>query len=663
MNQNVINIQVIAKDMASSVLKGVGTAAKGLTAPLGLAAGAVKGLFSALTSLPGILAQVGGLLAFKSAVDAASNLEQLTISFTTMLGSAEDAKNLLQDIQEAAIATPFELPELESATKSLIAFGISAEDAVPTLIRLGDVSAGLGINVEEISQIYGKARVQGRLFAEDINQLTGRGIPIIAELAKQFGVAESEVKKLVENGDVGFNNLEKAFKDMTSEGGQFAGLMEAQSKSLAGIQSNISDTLGLMARDFIVNTGIFDGIKQGAENFLNFLNNNRDAIMQFGESVAAGFGLISDALGKVVPYVFDFAKGIALFVVDGDAMNDNLHNIAEALGISDEAFREIAELMEGVRDIVIDLGETWLEHIQGNLEKGKETIDRVLRAFGRLMEPLKNAADRILPPLIEVLKTFWDVMYNDIGPVVMDVLVTAFETAEPVLKAVIDVLGVVLPPILDALSIAFRAVGDIVSFLWNSIFKPIMNLLKGAWELFFGIVQYGWEKVIQPALQQLIDFVEDNIWPIFKPVAEFAEKAFNAAKSAIESAFNWIKKNIINPFLNSIDNAQAEINRLLNRTDEVDAAKQRIYQRNQEAAASNVAGPAFAKGGNFITNGPQWIMVGDNPGGREHVDITPLGHGQGKKGDGINITINNNGGSMNEAQMAARLAFLIKNAQ
>ena len=34
--------------------------------------------------------------------------------------------------------------------------------------------------------------------------------------------------------------------------------------------------------------------------------------------------------------------------------------------------------------------------------------------------------------------------------------------------------------------------------------------------------------------------------------------------------------------------------------------------------------PSFARGGDFITNGPQKILVGDNPSGRERVTIRPL---------------------------------------
>ncbi len=38
--------------------------------------------------------------------------------------------------------------------------------------------------------------------------------------------------------------------------------------------------------------------------------------------------------------------------------------------------------------------------------------------------------------------------------------------------------------------------------------------------------------------------------------------------------------------------------------------------------------PTFASGGDFVTSGPQAIIVGDNPGGREHVQVTPLNGGR-----------------------------------
>lgn len=182
-------------------------------------------------------------------VQLAAEAEQAEIAFGVMLGSTDKAKTLLADLAQFGAETPFELPGLRDAAKSLLAFGTPAEEMLPTLRALGDVASGLNIPLNDLSQIYGKARVQGRLFMEDINQLSGRGIPIITLLAEQFGVAEGEVRKLVEKGKVGFPQLEQAFADMTKTGGQFAGMMDQQSASLLGRWSTLMDGIGAIARD------------------------------------------------------------------------------------------------------------------------------------------------------------------------------------------------------------------------------------------------------------------------------------------------------------------------------------------------------------------------------------------------------------------------------
>ncbi len=195
-----------------------------------------KNLSMSLTPALGI---IGG-----GALKMAADMEQAQISFETMLKDADKAKSLIQEMKDFAASTPFEFPEIQNAGKSLLAFQISSEKIVPTLKSIGDIAAGLNIPMGELAEIYGKARIAGRLYAEDINQLTGRGIPIIGELAKQFKVSEGEVKKLVEQGKVGFPQLEKAFNDLTSSGGMFEGMMEKQSKSAAGLASTLKDAVG-----------------------------------------------------------------------------------------------------------------------------------------------------------------------------------------------------------------------------------------------------------------------------------------------------------------------------------------------------------------------------------------------------------------------------------
>lgn len=204
----------------------------------------------------GVGVSVAGAFALgKHMLTLAANTEKTAVSFKVLTGSADVAKQVMGDITKFGAETPFELPELATATRKLLAFGVSANDILPTLRMLGDVSAGIDQPIGEIAELFGKAKVQGRLFGEDINQFTGRGIPIIQELAKQFGVAEADVKKLVEQGQVGFPHLQKAFEAMTGPGGKFAGMMNELSGTAAGqwstFKDQVNEALRTMGEDLL----------------------------------------------------------------------------------------------------------------------------------------------------------------------------------------------------------------------------------------------------------------------------------------------------------------------------------------------------------------------------------------------------------------------------
>lgn len=178
----------------------------------------------------------------KNALSASGEFESLSMSFGVMLKSMDKGKTLMQDLQKYNLKTSFEFPEIAGAAKSMLAFGFAQQQVIPNLRMIGDLSSALGINIKDLADIYGKAKVQGTLFAEDINQLTGRGIPVIAEFAKQFGVSESAIKKMASEGKISFANLEQAFVSMTSKGGQFYNMTASQSTTLKGILSNFADS-------------------------------------------------------------------------------------------------------------------------------------------------------------------------------------------------------------------------------------------------------------------------------------------------------------------------------------------------------------------------------------------------------------------------------------
>lgn len=209
-------------------------------------------LGDALDKLSGPSTVLAGALAGAgvAAIKFAGNLEQTQLALEVLLGDAAKASQIKDEWTQLAAATPFDSADIDEAGKKLLAFDIEANKVTETLRRIGDISAATGSSISDIADIYGKAKVQGRLFAEDINQFQGRGIPVLQSLAKVLGVAETEVRDLVSEGKVGFPELEQAFNLMTDEGGRFNGMMEKLSTSTLGKFNSMVDNAQLTLASF-----------------------------------------------------------------------------------------------------------------------------------------------------------------------------------------------------------------------------------------------------------------------------------------------------------------------------------------------------------------------------------------------------------------------------
>ena len=207
-----------------------------------------------MSSLKRTAAEIGGLAAIKKfgsdVMNATGTMQQLHVALSTILQDGDKASKLIGEITQFAAKTPFNLEDVASGAKQLLAYGSSAETVVDELSMLGDVAAGLQIPIGQLIYLYGTLRTQGRAMTVDIRQFAGRGIPIYEELAKVLGVTKDQVEELVTAGKVGFKEVEQAFKNMTSEGGKFNDLMENSAGTWPQRMSNIQDTLFQKLNDF-----------------------------------------------------------------------------------------------------------------------------------------------------------------------------------------------------------------------------------------------------------------------------------------------------------------------------------------------------------------------------------------------------------------------------
>jgi len=345
------------------------------------------------------------MLAFgvKSVV-AAGNMEQTSMAFTTMMGSAQDATSLLKELQQFAKTTPFQFTEITTASKSLMAFGVSGDNMIRTLTTLGDIASGIGMPLNELSEIYGKIKAQGQVYGDDIRQLGQRGIPIIKELAKVFNMDESAIKKMVESGKVGFADIEKAFQNMTAEGSQFGGLMEAQSKTLLGKWSNFKDSIQLSMIE--LGNSISD-----AFNLKGALDAANEALGRFTSLLQSG------GIGYAFDQIFGEKTKIAIFAVAGAISFALIPSLINAARAAWAALAPLAPLL-ALGAVVGALGYVVYKYANANQEStaaatdaataSKEQADKAQTLRNRLTElqkslaGVKTAATTMLAPFDEI---------------------------------------------------------------------------------------------------------------------------------------------------------------------------------------------------------------------------------------------------------------------
>lgn len=228
-----------------------------------------------------------------SIIQVRGQFQQLDIAFETMLGNTAKSKALMDQLVDTAAKTPFDLMGVAGGAKQLLAYGTAADKVNDTLVRLGNIASGLSIPLNDIVYLYGTTQVQGRLYAQDVRQFTGRGIPLVRELAEMYGKTAEEINEMVSAGKIGFDDVEKVVLKMTNSGGQFFNLMEKQSASLTGMIANLGDSwdmaLNKLGED---NQDVFATGIEGA----TYLVEHLDDILRIVKAISIAYGTYKAAV-------------------------------------------------------------------------------------------------------------------------------------------------------------------------------------------------------------------------------------------------------------------------------------------------------------------------------------------------------------------------------
>ena len=213
----------------------------------------------------------------RQVVQTRGQIQQLEIAFRTLTKSQEKADELMNQLIDTAAKTPFDLMGIADSAKFLLGIRVPVEEVNDTLKMLGDIAAGVSAPLKDIAYLYGTTITKAHMDTMDLRQFTGRGIDLIGELSKQYGIATDQVQKYVAAGKVGAEDFKRAIQSIRET--TFNNLMEEQSKSLTGQIANLGDSIDMMMNEIGKKTqGIASGAISVAANLVENYEKVGDAI-------------------------------------------------------------------------------------------------------------------------------------------------------------------------------------------------------------------------------------------------------------------------------------------------------------------------------------------------------------------------------------------------
>ena len=255
-----------------------------------------------------------------------AQMEDFEANLTTLLGNADDAKDMLADLKEMANTTPFETTDLLDATQTMLGFGLEAKKTKGYLQTLGDISMGNAEKLKSLTRAFSQIGAAGKATMEDINQMIDAGFNPLQIMSEKTGKSMAKLRDEVSDGKISFEDIAEAMEDATSEGGRYYKSMEKASKTMNGKMSSALDALNTALGDLTESllplaTKAIEKITDWANAFTALDDESKQTILTIaGIVVAVGpaltaFGKLSSGIGSVVKVfgtfktAMDVAKG------------------------------------------------------------------------------------------------------------------------------------------------------------------------------------------------------------------------------------------------------------------------------------------------------------------------------------------------------------------
>lgn len=430
-------------------------------------------------------------------------------TWTTLLGSQEEAIAQLERIEQFAAKTPFSQMGVDQMAKYLHNAGYEGEAVFDQLTKIGNMGSAFGVQEDalvEMTRQFSQVQQAGVAYTEDLNILADRGIPIYQALADATGSTVAEVKKMASEGQITAEVYNAAIDSMAAT---TQGAMDAQSQTFSGMMSTLQDNLTKLAG--LLTEQLFNAVKGVLDVFLPLIEAFVQAYAQSGSLSEAFASVLGPALEEM---------GIK---VDGlklvwETFTNFLNDVYNSM---------IAPLFDGFREMVGDTAQ----------EFGKNS-DSIMNIFENVGDFLSDIWESVIKPVwdafMEILFTLWGV-FNDN-------LTNIMNYADNVFKNIKSFWDNILKPV-------WEKVMEYVGKVWE-VFKQYMPEIQRVVDEVFGMINYFWETALRPAFEAIGSFLQNVLFPVFDTVFNYlilpvVETVFDTIISLWDNSLKPIFQGII----------------------------------------------------------------------------------------------------------------------
>lgn len=246
------------------------------------------------------------------AIKSAADLERLEVSFISLTGSAGNAAAMMQNLNDFTARTPFQIEQVATAARQLMASGSGIGEVNTQLQFLGDIAATSGANIEEIAAIFSKVNAKGKVELESLNQLADRGIRIFKGLSDATGLPAEKLGA----GRVSVEQFNDVLKSFAQQGGFASGAMQRLSETASGKLSTAVDNLKKAGAELVESLmphikSFLDMLVSVAQGFANMSDGAKKSVLIVAGLLAVT-GPIAMAVAALVPIIGAISGPVAL---------------------------------------------------------------------------------------------------------------------------------------------------------------------------------------------------------------------------------------------------------------------------------------------------------------------------------------------------------------